>query len=98
MSRHETSPDQVAGVMARGSGPSSTHDTRVGRRQRLTDSLPSPGSPACAGDDGSTPCCEEASGAAADERAALIRQAFRLEWITIGWMTVEGAVAIAAGV
>jgi divalent metal cation (Fe/Co/Zn/Cd) transporter len=70
----------------------------VGRRQRLTDSLPSPGSPACAGDDGSTPCCEEASGAAADERAALIRQAFRLEWITIGWMTVEGAVAIAAGV
>jgi hypothetical protein len=24
------------------------------------------------------------------ERAALIRQAFRLEWVTIAWMIVEG--------
>jgi len=32
------------------------------------------------------------------ERAALIRQAFRLEWLTLAWMTVEGAVAIGAGV
>ena len=32
------------------------------------------------------------------ERAALIRQAFRLEWLTLSWMTVEGAVAIGAGV
>jgi len=70
----------------------------MGRRQRPADSRPSPGSPAFAGDDGSTPCCDGACNAAADERAALIRQAFRLEWITIGWMTVEGAVAIAAGV
>src|SRR6516165_3433769 len=32
------------------------------------------------------------------ERQALIRQAFRLEWLTIGWMTIEAIVAIAAGV
>jgi divalent metal cation (Fe/Co/Zn/Cd) transporter len=32
------------------------------------------------------------------ERLALIREAFRLEWLTIGWMTVEAVVAIAAGV
>src|SRR5579863_923227 len=32
------------------------------------------------------------------ERLPLIREAFRLEWLTIGWMTVEAAVAIAAGV
>jgi divalent metal cation (Fe/Co/Zn/Cd) transporter len=31
------------------------------------------------------------------ERAALIRQAFRLEWLTITWMVVEGVVAIGAG-
>ena len=28
----------------------------------------------------------------------MIRQAFRLEWLTIAWMVVEGVVAIAAGV
>src|ERR1700758_1454036 len=32
------------------------------------------------------------------ERLPLIREAFRLEWLTIGWMTVEAVVAIAAGV
>jgi divalent metal cation (Fe/Co/Zn/Cd) transporter len=32
------------------------------------------------------------------DRLPLIREAFRLEWLTIGWMTVEAAVAIAAGV
>jgi divalent metal cation (Fe/Co/Zn/Cd) transporter len=32
------------------------------------------------------------------ERQALIRQAFRLEWLTIGWMTVEAVVSIGAGV
>ena len=32
------------------------------------------------------------------ERAALIQRAFRLEWLTIGWMIVEGAVAIGAGI
>jgi divalent metal cation (Fe/Co/Zn/Cd) transporter len=32
------------------------------------------------------------------DRLALIREAFRLEWLTVGWMTVEAVVAIAAGV
>ncbi len=31
-------------------------------------------------------------------RAALIRRAFRLEWMTVAWMIIEGAVAIGAGV
>lgn len=31
------------------------------------------------------------------ERTTLIRQAFRLEWLTIAWMVIEGAVAIGAG-
>ena len=31
-------------------------------------------------------------------RQALIREAFRLEWLTIGWMTVEAVIAIASGV
>jgi divalent metal cation (Fe/Co/Zn/Cd) transporter len=34
---------------------------------------------------------------AQSERLALIHEAFRLEWFTIGWMTVEAFVAIAAG-
>src|ERR1700730_10588962 len=36
--------------------------------------------------------------AATSDRAALIRQAFRLEYITLGWMTIEAAVAIGSGV
>jgi divalent metal cation (Fe/Co/Zn/Cd) transporter len=32
------------------------------------------------------------------DRAALIGVAFRLEWITLGWMVVEAAVALAAGI
>jgi divalent metal cation (Fe/Co/Zn/Cd) transporter len=32
------------------------------------------------------------------DRLPLIREAFRLEWLTIGWMTVEAVVAITAGV
>ncbi len=32
------------------------------------------------------------------DRAALIRQALRLEWLTLGWMMIEAGVAIAAGV
>jgi divalent metal cation (Fe/Co/Zn/Cd) transporter len=32
------------------------------------------------------------------DRLALIREAFRLEWLTIGWMIIEAAVAIGAGV
>jgi divalent metal cation (Fe/Co/Zn/Cd) transporter len=31
------------------------------------------------------------------DRVELLRQAFRLEWLTIGWMTVEAAVGVAAG-
>jgi divalent metal cation (Fe/Co/Zn/Cd) transporter len=34
---------------------------------------------------------------AAADRRALIRQAFQLEWLTIGWMTVEAIVAFVAG-
>ncbi len=32
------------------------------------------------------------------DRLPLIRQAFRLEWLTLAWVTVEAAVALAAGV
>jgi len=32
------------------------------------------------------------------EREALIRDAFRLEWLTIGWMSAEAVVAIASGI
>jgi divalent metal cation (Fe/Co/Zn/Cd) transporter len=32
------------------------------------------------------------------DRAALIRQAFRLEYITLAWMTIEAGVAIGSGV
>jgi divalent metal cation (Fe/Co/Zn/Cd) transporter len=31
------------------------------------------------------------------DRLPLIREAFRLEWVTIGWMTIEAIVAIASG-
>ena len=33
-----------------------------------------------------------------DRRLSLIREAFWLEWLTIGWMTVEAVVAIGAGI
>jgi hypothetical protein len=32
------------------------------------------------------------------ERLSLIREAFRLEWLTIAWMTVEAVVAIASSI
>jgi divalent metal cation (Fe/Co/Zn/Cd) transporter len=32
------------------------------------------------------------------ERSALIQRAFRLEWLTVAWMVIEGLVAIVAGV
>ena len=32
------------------------------------------------------------------DRLQLIREAFRLEWLTIGWMTIEAVIAIGAGV
>ena len=35
---------------------------------------------------------------ASDGRIALVRQAFRIEWFTIAWMSVEGVVAITSGV
>jgi divalent metal cation (Fe/Co/Zn/Cd) transporter len=45
-------------------------------------------------------CCGSAASAAllTPERVALTRQAFRLEWLPVAWMIVEGAVAIGAGV
>ena len=36
--------------------------------------------------------------AVVDRRAALVREAFRLEYLTIAWMVIEAAVAIGAGV
>ena len=32
------------------------------------------------------------------DRRSLVRDAFRLEWITIGWMLIEAAVAIGSGI
>jgi divalent metal cation (Fe/Co/Zn/Cd) transporter len=43
-----------------------------------------------------TPACGD--GIPDTERAALIREAFRLEWFTIAWMTVEAVVAVASGI
>jgi divalent metal cation (Fe/Co/Zn/Cd) transporter len=34
---------------------------------------------------------------AQSERLALIHEAFRLEWFTMGWMTIEAGVSVAAG-
>jgi hypothetical protein len=34
---------------------------------------------------------------ASTNRAAVIRQAFRLEYVTLAWMTIEAAVAIGSG-
>ena len=44
-------------------------------------------------------CCRSTPSAVSltSERPALIRQAFRLEWMTVAWMVVEGVVALAAG-
>ena len=33
-----------------------------------------------------------------DQRQRLIRHAFRLEWLTVGWMAIEAAVAVASGI
>jgi divalent metal cation (Fe/Co/Zn/Cd) transporter len=46
-------------------------------------------------------CCETPAPAAEIpdvERLALIREAFRLEWFTIAWMTGEAVIAIASGI
>ena len=42
-------------------------------------------------------CCQRPTRPAV-ERTALIRDAFRLEWLTIGWMTPEAVVALVAGI
>ena len=44
-------------------------------------------------------CCEAPPKGVAEapNRASLIRDAFRLEWLTVAWMTIETAVAIGAG-
>lgn len=36
--------------------------------------------------------------ASASDRLSLIREAFRLEWLSVGWMGVEAAIALAAGI
>lgn len=44
-------------------------------------------------------CCEGASRSAADpERPGLIREAFRLEGLTVAWMVIEAVVAVVSGV
>jgi len=32
------------------------------------------------------------------QRQRLIRRAFRLEWLSVGWMAIEAAVALASGI
>ncbi len=45
------------------------------------------------------PCCgSEAVTISSQERRSLTTRALRLEWLTIAWMVVEGAVAIGAGI
>jgi len=46
------------------------------------------------------PSCGTAASASlfSPQRRALIKQAFRIEWLTIAWMAIEAAVAIAAAV
>lgn len=56
--------------------------------------------------DGAAQCCEDACcapppltlpAAPAVDRTPLIRAAFRLEWLTIGWMIIEAVVAVGTG-
>jgi divalent metal cation (Fe/Co/Zn/Cd) transporter len=49
----------------------------------------------CAADGG---CSFAARPDVSANRAVLVRQAFRLEWLTVAWMTVEAAVAVTAGI
>jgi divalent metal cation (Fe/Co/Zn/Cd) transporter len=37
-------------------------------------------------------------GATVDGRASLVREAFLLEYVTVGWMVIEAAVAVSAGI
>jgi divalent metal cation (Fe/Co/Zn/Cd) transporter len=45
-------------------------------------------------------CCGEDTPRAIGnpERPALIREAFRLEWLTVAWMVIEAVVAVASGI
>jgi divalent metal cation (Fe/Co/Zn/Cd) transporter len=45
-------------------------------------------------------CCEGAGqrSVACLERPVLIREAFRLEWLTMAWMVIEAVVAVASGI
>lgn len=56
--------------------------------------------PTCCGEACCAALATEAADAAAPiaDRTALIRQAFRLEYLTLAWMAVEAGVAIASGV
>jgi divalent metal cation (Fe/Co/Zn/Cd) transporter len=50
---------------------------------------------------GADACCDSCQAAGSlphARRVALIRRAFRLEWLSVAWMSVEAAVAIAAGI
>lgn len=42
-------------------------------------------------------CCTSPAISASPARSALIRQAFRLEWLTVGWMIIEAGMAIGSG-
>ena len=59
------------------------------------DAAISTASRCCASD-----CCGDAAPRAPAnlERPALIREAFRLEWLTMGWMVVEAVVAVGSGI
>lgn len=43
-------------------------------------------------------CTVVLAGANCVDRAELVRRAFRLEWLTIGWMIVEAVVALTSGI
>ena len=43
-------------------------------------------------------CCGAETRDATSDRTHLVRRAFWLEWFTIGWMVIEAAVAIGAGI
>jgi hypothetical protein len=43
-------------------------------------------------------CETSAAAAGIPERAALIREAFRLEWFTVAWMAVEAIIALTSGI
>ena len=60
----------------------------------MSDPCDTAGSCVCPADPQTTAV---AAGWGSADRLALIRQAFRLEWASIGWMLIEAAVAFGAG-